>query len=87
MSRSSLPGVRNPVAADPEVAALAHQLATEHPEAAEALRRMLKALSKKWRTQANHSWLKHKAPVAAYHKANAVNARHLSLAIPKAARP
>jgi len=84
--RSNRPDVRNPVAADPEVSALAHALAAEHPEAAEALRGMLKALCKKWRGQAEHSWLKHKAPLAAYHKANAVNARHLALAIPKQAK-
>ena len=83
VARSNSAAVRNPVAADPEVAACMARLAAEHPAAAEALRACLRALSSKWRGQAEHSWRKHKGPVAAYHKANAVNARHLALAIPR----
>lgn len=80
-ARSSSAAVRNPIAADPEVAAL---IATLSPEAKAALRAVLKVLCTKWRVQARHSWDKHKAPIAAYHKANAINARHLALAL---ARP
>lgn len=83
VARSNSAAVRNPVAADPEVAACMAALAAEHPAAAEALRTCLRALAKKWRGQAEHSWRKHKGPVAAYHKANAVNARHLALSIPR----
>ncbi len=86
VARSSRSAVRNPVAADPEVAAIIQLLSDEHPAAAEALRGCLGALSKKWRLLAQHSWEVHKAPMAAYHKANAVNARHLALAIPRQAR-
>lgn len=85
-ARSSRAAVRNPVAADPEVASIIQGLADDHPAAAEALRACLGTLSKKWRQLAQHSWEVHKAPMAAYHKANAVNARHLALAIPRPAR-
>lgn len=78
MQRSSRPDVRNPLAADPEVLAIMQQLSAQHPAAAEALRGTLRALSAKWRAQAEQSWRKHKGPMAAYHKANAVNARHLA---------
>lgn len=81
--RSSRAEVRNPIAGDPEVAAL---IAAASPEARALLRAVLRVLSKKWRGVAEHAWRKHKAPVAAYHKANAVNARHLAFALlpPKA---
>ena len=46
-----------------------------------ALARMLRRLSKVWREKAEQSWRKHKPPVAAYWKSNAVNARHLALAL------
>jgi hypothetical protein len=78
MQRSNRADVRNPLAADPEVLAMMQQLAAEHPAAAIALRAALKAMSAKWRVQAEHAWRKHKGPMATYHKANAVNARHLA---------
>lgn len=87
MERSSRHDVRNPLAADPEVIELIERLTTEHPAAAVALRGTLKALSAKWRDQAEHAWRKHKGPMAAYHKANAVNARHLSLLLRPIAQP
>lgn len=77
-ARSSRADVRNPIAGDPEVAAI---IASLPPEARTALEEMLRALSKKWRVAATQSWAKHKAPMAAYHKANAINARHLALAL------
>lgn len=78
--RSNSAAVRNPMVGDPEVMAEWELLVRDHPESAAALQRMLRRLSKKWRAQGDHSWAKHKAPVAAYHKANAVNARHLAVA-------
>lgn len=76
--RSNSAAVRNPIAHDPEVAAL---IRAASPEARELLRAICSRLSTKWRGLAQHSWDKHKAPVAAYHKGNAVNARHLALAL------
>ena len=78
--RSNREAVRNPIAGDPDVAAI---VAAMPPEARAALRDALKALSQKWRAKANHSWSRHKAPIASYHKANAVNARHLAIALNK----
>ncbi len=78
MIRSSSAAVRNPIAHDPEVAAL---IAQASPEARELLRGICNALSKKWRAAAEHAWRKHKAPIASYNKANAVNARHIALAL------
>jgi len=77
-ARSWERGVRNPIASDPEVAAVIGTL-TVHEKM--ALVRVLGILSKSWRGKAKKSWESHKAPMAAYHKANAVNARHLSLAL------
>lgn len=78
--RSNRAEVRNPVAADPEVAAI---IAALSPEAKAAMRDCLVVLSRRWRAQAEQAWRKHKPPMAAYWKVNAVNARHLALAIPK----
>lgn len=80
MSRSNSAAVRNPIAGDPEVAAIIERLS---PEARAGMIDVLTALQKRWRQQAQKAWLKHKAPMAAYHKANAVNARHLALALRK----
>lgn len=76
--RSNRADVRNPIAGDPDVAA---EIAKCPPEARECLRNVLSLLSKKWRVKAEHSWQTRKPPLAAYHKANAVNARHLALAM------
>lgn len=77
-ARSNRAAVRNPIAADAEVCAI---LAEISPEGREVLRRVLTSLSKSWRAKAEQSWRKHKPPVAAYWKSNAVNARHLALAL------
>lgn len=78
--RSNSAAVRNPIAGDEKVRAILAELS---PEGREILARVLTRLAHRWRDQAAHSWHKHKAPMAAYHKANAVNARHLALAIRK----
>lgn len=78
--RSTRADVRNPMLGDPAVMAEWQALRADHPQAADALVQMLRRLSKRWRGLADHSWAKHKAPLAAYHKANAVNARHLAIA-------
>lgn len=77
--RSSRAEVRNPMIALPEVQALA----ALPLDARMATRAALMAISKECRHRGNEAWAKHKAPMAAYWKANAVNLRHLALAIPK----
>lgn len=81
MQRSNRADVRNPIAGDAEVAEIVAVLVREHPAAGVALERVLRRLSAKWRDQADKAWGAHKGPMAAYHKANAVNARHLALAL------
>jgi hypothetical protein len=76
--RSSRAEVRNPVVGCPEAMAA---LAACPPEAVEALRAVLHALAGDWTTRANGLWRRHKAPMAAYWKINAVNARHIARAI------
>lgn len=78
--RSSQPGVRNPLLLIPEVQALALM----SPEARSGLEKALLGLSRDFRNRGNEAWRKHKAPIAAYWKSNAVHARHLALAIRKA---
>lgn len=80
--RSSRADVRNPMLAIPEVRQEYDQLT---PEARVALVRMLKACSKVFRAKGDEAWRKHKPPMAAYWKQNAVNARHLALAGQKTA--
>lgn len=77
-ARSNSAAVRNPIAADPEVCQVLKEMT---PEGREILRRLLTKLSKSWRAKAEQSWKKHKPPMAAYWKQNAVNARHLALAL------
>lgn len=75
MTRSTRPDVRNPLLrlpAAPDIAALP-------PEAREALRNLALDASKAWRALAEECWRSHKAPMAAYWKAMAVNARHLAM--------
>ena len=79
-NRSNSAAVRNPIAAIPAVAERASRLS---PEAREELRGFLTDISKDWRAVAEKSWRKHKAPMAAYWKQNAVNARHFRLALSK----
>lgn len=94
--RSSRADVRNPIAGDPEVAAILQQLVAEHPAAAKALSRALRRLAVKWSGTAQKSWDKSKPPMSRYHFRNAwlarefaaevralgVNALHLARAIP-----
>lgn len=82
--RSNRPDVRNPMLAIPEVL----DMASLPPEALAALRRALQAVSKACRERGEEAWRRHKPPVAAYWKTNAVNARHIACAIaaPKAPR-
>ena len=77
-TRSSLPEVRNPLLAIPEVQA---EISTLSPEASASLERILLGLSKNFRAKGDEAWRKHKPPMAAYWKQNAVNARHLALAL------
>jgi uncharacterized membrane protein len=53
------------------------------PESRAALRVALLGISKVCRERGNEAWRRHKPPVAAYWKSNAVNARHLANAIAK----
>lgn len=77
-ARSNRAEVRKPIVGDAEAVAILSELS---PEGREILARLLTRLSKMWRAKADHSWKKHKAPMAAYHKGNAVNARHCALAL------
>ncbi|MBG6178340.1 putative membrane protein [Labrenzia sp. EL_208] len=63
----------------------ADRLAELSPEAREILREILKDLSNQARERAEKSWRSHKAPMAAYWKAVAVYARHISVALRRAA--
>ncbi|MFT3819861.1 MAG: hypothetical protein QM750_19985 [Rubrivivax sp.] len=78
VTRRARDDVRNPVASDPDVTGI---IATLTPEARAALHDVLRILSRKWRTEAKHSWDTHKAAMAVYKKVNSVNARHLALAL------
>ena len=72
MTRSSKPDVRNPlVHMDAAVAIQALPV-----EARNALKLLLKEVSKDARGRANKAWTTHKAPMAAYWKAVAVYANH-----------
>jgi len=82
VARSNRPTVRNWMLELPEVQAIG----TLPPEAREALRAALQAVSKVSRDRGNDAWRRHKAPMAAYWKAKAVDAMHLARAIPKADR-
>lgn len=80
--RSNRPEVRNPVAADPEVAAIVAALPLE---AAEALRAALQALAKLFRAKADNAYQRKKWILFSYWKCCAVYARHLALALPRPA--
>ena len=74
VNRSTRPDVRNPLAGDPEVAAIVAELMAEHPEAAEALRLVLRRLAVKWRAEAQKAWDKHKSPIGRYNRVEALDA-------------
>lgn len=75
-TRSSRADVRNPLSKLPEVR---EQFKRLTPEARAALVAMLRAISKSCRESADNAYRKHKPPMFAYWKAQAVNARHLAL--------
>jgi hypothetical protein len=81
MERSARAEVRNPLVALPAAA----KLAALPPEARAALEELLGEISKDCRGRANEAWKRHKAPMAAYWKANAVYARHMKLLLKGAA--
>lgn len=74
-TRSSAAEVRNPLVRLPA----AQRLRELPPEARSALRQILKEISADSRERANEAWRKHKGPMAAYWKANAVYARHMAV--------
>lgn len=76
--RSSQPGVRNPLVLLPA----AQKVRDLPPEARAALRSLLRELSADCRARATRAWVTHKAPMAAYWKAQAVYTRHASTLIP-----
>ena len=74
-SRSAQAHVRNPLVLLPAAA----ELAALSAEQREPMRRLLQQLSADCRQRAAEAWRKHKAPMAAYWKAQAVYARHAAL--------
>ncbi|WP_194920637.1 hypothetical protein [Novosphingobium sp. NBM11] len=78
-ARSNRPEVRNPFLLLPSIQAFA----SLPPEVLTAMELILTDVSADARERANACWAKHKAPMAAYWKAKAVDARHLRLAIRK----
>ncbi len=81
--RSNRADVRNPLLAIPEVREQFEQLP---PEARKALEAVLRSLSKNFRVRAEKAWKTRKPPLAQYWAVNAVNARHLALAVRKATK-
>lgn len=71
-TRSSKPDVRNPLVH----MAAAQSMQNLEPAARDALKALLKEISKDARARANKAWVTHKAPMAAYWKAVAVYANH-----------
>jgi len=72
VSRSTKPDVRNPLVHLPAAQAVADL----PPEARAALKRLLRELSADCRARATKAWVSHKAPMAAYWKAQATYANH-----------
>lgn len=75
MQRSNRPDVRNPLLQLPAAA----QIRALPLEARQALEQLLREISADSRERATECWRKHKAPMAAYWKANAVYARHMAI--------
>lgn len=71
-TRSSRIDVRNPLLALPAAA----QMQALPPEAKAALKALLIDIRNDCRVRAEESWRKHKAPMAAYWKAQGVYANH-----------
>lgn len=78
VARSSRADVRNPILGLP---AACEAIARLDPDQAEALAAVLHAVARDATTRANELWRKHKAPMAAYWKAKAVDCRHIARAI------
>ncbi len=72
--RSNRAEVRNPMVGDPALMAEWETLREKHPEAVPYVIGMMKRLRRKWQGDAARALKKHKPPMYAYHKANAVNA-------------
>lgn len=70
--RSTNPAVRNPLVKLPA----AQRVAELPPEARAALKALLIEIRNDCRSNAAESWRKHKAPMAAYWKAQGVYANH-----------
>jgi len=81
-ARSTKPETRNPILRLPA----AQKIAELPPEARVALEQLLYELSQDARAAAEHSWVRHKAPMAAYWKAVAVYARHIRFALKVSAK-
>jgi hypothetical protein len=73
----SLAHVRNPILALPGLA----RLQALPPASRDALSILLHDLAADARVRAEHSWRRHKAPMAAYWNAVAVYSRHIARAI------
>jgi hypothetical protein len=80
MSRSARADVRNPVLRLPEAAALA-DWCRAHPEGADHLWRLVRAISAQAHAEADRSWRQRKPPLAAYWRAMGVYARHIAAAL------
>ena len=72
MMRSARPNVRNPLLSLPAAKAMAEL----PPEAKAALKALLIDVRNDCRIRAEECWRKHKAPMAAYWKAQGVYANH-----------
>ncbi len=75
--RSNRPEVRNPVLALPS----ARKIANLPVEAREILADLLGEISRVEALAAQNSWQRRKGPMAVYHRANSVWARHLRVAV------
>lgn len=82
-ARSAQPIVRNPVLALPAAAALANL----PPDSRAALVAVLRDIAAQANVNAERSWRKRKAPMAAYWRAVAVYAGHTARATAKLAPP
>lgn len=78
MSRSTLATTRNPVLALPAAVRARQNLSDE---ALQALAAILLDINRVAAVQAEHSWRKRKAPMAAYWRAVSVYSRHIARAL------
>lgn len=78
VTRSNRREVRNPILGLPEVQQIKEEMSSEERE---RLARILTIIAKDASDRAQRLWKSHKAPMAAYWKAKAVDARHLARAV------